>query len=340
MHFFAEKITNANIFKLFNRGTKGVIYMNSIDKSQEGNESNYWNWNGFKIFWSVKGEDNTNPIILLHGFGASSKHWRNNSYYFAQKGYSVYLIDLIGFGNSAQPGIKDIEKLDNGVWCNQVSDFIKQVIRPKTSKKIILIGNSLGSLVALTCAVYLKNEILSVIASPLPDPLVIKKKESELNSIFEKFRIKLIKIFFRIFPLEIVLFLISKLGIIKLGLNAAYFKKDKVDKELINIVSKPVLRKTSARALRAMCIGMATRGDKLKASYLLEQLSLSKKIPFLLLWGEKDNFIPLFLGKKIAKFHRWVELKIISNSGHCVHDEDPSLFNKISYEWIRDLKTY
>ncbi|MDC3183045.1 alpha/beta fold hydrolase [Prochlorococcus sp. AH-716-B23] len=313
--------------------------MNSIDKSVVGDESYYWNWNGFKIFWSVKGKENIHPIILLHGFGASSKHWRNNSYYFAQKGYSVYSIDLIGFGNSAQPGIRDIGKLDNGVWCNQVSDFIKQIIRPKTSKKIILIGNSLGSLVALTCAVYLKNEILSVIASPLPDPLVIIERSSKINSIFEKFRSKIIKIFFILFPLEIVLFLINKLGIIKLGLNSAYFKKDHVDKELIDIVKKPVLRKTAARSLRAMCIGMSTRGNKLKASYLLEQLSLSKKIPFLLLWGEKDNFIPLFLGKKIAKFHRWVELKIISNSGHCVHDEDPSLFNKISYEWIRDLKT-
>lgn len=314
--------------------------MNSIYKSGEADESNYWNWNGFKIFWSVKGKDNTYPMILLHGFGASSKHWRNNSDYFAKKGYSVYSIDLIGFGNSAQPGIREIKKLDNGVWCNQVSDFIKQVIRPKTSKKIILIGNSLGSLVALTCAVYLKNEISSVIASPLPDPIVIKKKESKLNTIFEKFKTKLIKVFFKVFPLEIVLFLINKLGIIKLGLDSAYFKKDHVDKELIDIVRKPVLRKTAARSLRAMCIGMSTRGNKLKASYLLEQLSHSKKVPFLLLWGEKDNFIPLFLGKKIANFHRWVELKIISNSGHCVHDEDPSLFNKISHEWIRDLKTY
>ncbi len=314
--------------------------MKSNYKSDGGEESSYWDWNGFKIFWSVKGKENTHPMILLHGFGASSKHWRKNSYYFANKGYSVYSIDLIGFGNSAQPGLKEIEKLDNGVWCNQVSDFIKQVIRPKTSEKIILIGNSLGSLVALTCAVYLENEILSVIASPLPDPLVIRKKDSKLNSIFEKVKTKLIKIFFRIFPLEIVLFLINKLGIIKVGLNSAYFKKDRVDKELINIVRKPVLRKTAARSLRAMCIGMSTRGDKLKASYLLEKLSHSKKVPFLLLWGEKDNFIPLFLGKKIAIFHRWVELKIISNSGHCIHDEDPSLFNKISYEWIRDLKTY
>ena len=63
-------------------------------------------------------------------------------------------------------------------------------------------------MVALTCAVYLENEILSVVASPLPDPLVIRKKESKLSSIFEKVKTKLIKIFFRIFPLEIVLFLI------------------------------------------------------------------------------------------------------------------------------------
>ncbi len=314
--------------------------MNPIYKSEEEDESYYWNWNGFKIFWTLKGKENANPIILLHGFGASSKHWRNNSDYFAKKGYSVYSIDLIGFGNSAQPGIREIKKLDNGVWCNQVSDFIKQIIRPKTSKKIILIGNSLGSLVALTCAVYLKNEISSIIASPLPDPIVIKKKESKLNSIFNKFKTKLIKIIFRIFPLEIVLFLINKLGIIKVGLNSAYFKKNHLDKELIDMVRKPVLRKTAARSLRAMCIGMSTRGEKLKASYLLEQLSHSKKVPFLLLWGEKDNFIPLFLGKKIANYHPWVELKIISNSGHCIHDEDPSLFNKISFEWIRDLKTY
>ncbi len=313
--------------------------MGSNNKSED-DESNYWYWNGFKIYWSVKGKENLYPIILLHGFGANSKHWRKNSNYFAKKGYSVYSIDLIGFGNSAQPGIKEIDKLDNGVWCNQVKDFIQQVIRPKTSNKIILIGNSLGALVALTCSVYLKNEISSVIASPLPDPFLCNKKESKINSIFEKFKIIFIKIFFKLFPLEIVLFLINKFGIIKLGLYSAYHKKDNIDKELVDIIRRPVLRKTAARSLRAMCIGMSTRGSKLKASYLLGQLSHEKKVPFLLIWGEKDNFIPLFLGKKIANFHRWVELKIISNSGHCVHDEDPSIFNKTSHEWIRNLKPF
>ena len=314
--------------------------MYPVLKSEEANESNYWNWNGFKIFWSVKGQENTQPMIMLHGFGASSKHWRKNSKYFAKKGYSVYSIDLIGFGNSDQPGINEIGKLDNGIWCNQVNDFIQQIIRPKTSNKVVLVGNSLGSLVALTCAVYLRNEILSVIAASLPDPLITNQKVTKLNPNFEKFKIKFIKIFFKLCPLEFILYLINKLGIIKLGLYSAYFKKDNIDQELINIVRKPVLRKTAARSLRAMCIGMLTRANKLKSTYLLEKLSHSKKVPFLLLWGEKDNFIPLFIGKKITNFHRWVELKIIPNSGHCVHDEDPALFNKISHQWIRDLKTY
>ena len=304
------------------------------------NFPNYWNWNGFKICWSVTGEDNKIPIIFLHGFGASRKHWRNNLGYFAKRNCASYSMDLLGFGDSDQPGIRQIGRLNNEIWCNQVRDFIKQVIRPKNSEKVILIGNSLGSLVALTCAVSLEEEIATVIASPLPDQIQKGKKKATNKSLFVKFKERLITLFFIFFPLEIFLFLINKLRIIRLGLNSAYFKKDNIDQELINLVTKPVLRRTSAKSLRAMCIGMSTRDEKFQASYLLRKLSTSKKVPFLLIWGEKDNFIPLFVGKKIANFHRWVKLKIVPNSGHCIHDEDPSVFNKISYEWIRDLKIF
>ncbi len=314
--------------------------MNTYSKKENINFPNYWNWNGFKICWSVTGEDNEIPIIFLHGFGANRKHWRNNLEYFANRNYASYSLDLIGFGDSDQPGIKQIGRLNNEIWCNQVKDFITQVIRPKNSGKVILIGNSLGSLIALTCAVLLEQEIEAVIASSLPDQIQVSKKKSTIRPLFKKFKDRFIKIFFIFFPLEIILFLITKLGVIKLGLNSAYFKKDNIDRELIDLVTKPVLRRTSARSLRAMCIGMSTRDEIFKSSYLLRKLCTSKKVPFLLIWGDKDNFIPLFLGKKIANFHRWVKLKIVSNTGHCIHDEHPSVFNRISYEWIRDLKTF
>ncbi len=314
--------------------------MNNNFKEEIINLPNFWNWNGFKVCWSVSGEDNEIPIIFLHGFGASRKHWRNNIEYFSKRNCASYSLDLIGFGDSDQPGIRQIGKLDNKIWCNQVKDFISQVIRPKNPGKVVLIGNSLGSLVALTCAVSFNDQIATVIASPLPDQIQENNKSLTKKSLFKKFQERFITIFFIFFPLEIILFLITKLGVIKLGLNSAYFKKDKIDSELIDLVTKPVLRRTSSRSLRAMCIGMFLRDEKFQASYLLRKLSDSKKVPFLLIWGDKDNFIPLFLGKKIAKLHRWVKLKIVSNSGHCIHDEDPSIFNRISYEWIRDLKTF
>jgi len=314
--------------------------MNISFKEGNVNFTNYWIWNGFKVCWDVAGEENEIPIIFLHGFGASRKHWRNNLEYFAKRNFASYSLDLIGFGDSDQPGIRQIGRLDNEIWSKQVRDFITQVIRPKNSEKVILIGNSLGSLVALTCAVSLEDQIATVIASPLPDQIQNNQKEIKRNNLFKKFRARFIKIFFIFFPLEIILFLITKLGLIRLGLNSAYFKKDHIDRELIDLVTKPVLRKTSARSLRAMCIGMSSRDQKFQSSYLLRELSVSKKVPFLLIWGDKDNFIPLFVGKKIANFHRWVKLKIVSNSGHCIHDEDPSVFNRISYEWIKDLKTF
>ena len=119
--------------------------MNNKFKEENINIPNYWNWNGFKICWSVAGEENEIPIIFLHGFGASRKHWRNNLEYFSKRNFAAYSLDLIGFGDSDQPGIRQIGRLNNEIWSNQVKDFIAQVIRPKNSGKVILIGNSLGS---------------------------------------------------------------------------------------------------------------------------------------------------------------------------------------------------
>ena len=168
------------------------------------NYPNYWSWNGFKICWSVSGEDNKIPIIFLHGFGASRKHWRKNLGYFAKRNCASYSIDLIGFGDSEQPGIRQIGKLDNEIWSNQVKDFIAQIIRPKNTQKVVLIGNSLGSLVALTCAASFEDQIATVIASPLPDQIRENKRKKTNNPLLKKFKDGIITIFFLFLPLEII----------------------------------------------------------------------------------------------------------------------------------------
>ena len=55
-------------------------------------------------------------MVLLHGFGASSSHWRHNAAPLTEAGYRVYGLDLIGFGRSEQPGLDSHIRLDNRLW--------------------------------------------------------------------------------------------------------------------------------------------------------------------------------------------------------------------------------
>ena len=93
--------------------------------------------------------DATKPTLLLvHGFGASSYHFRYNIPELA-KDYHVYAIDMLGFGWSDKP----IMDYDTSVWRDQVIEFIDQIIfKEKGDKSIAIAGNSLGGYTAMYAA--------------------------------------------------------------------------------------------------------------------------------------------------------------------------------------------
>ena len=64
-----------------------------------------WKWKHWEISWSLSKKsnfENNTSILLVHGFGASKKHWRHNQD-FLGKFFKCYAIDLLGFGESSQP---------------------------------------------------------------------------------------------------------------------------------------------------------------------------------------------------------------------------------------------
>ncbi|MFN4195824.1 MAG: alpha/beta fold hydrolase, partial [Thermosynechococcus sp.] len=63
--------------------------------------SQTWHWQGYPILYRHQGMQGM-PLLLIHGFGASSLHWRKNIPVLAAH-HSVYAIDLLGFGGSAKP---------------------------------------------------------------------------------------------------------------------------------------------------------------------------------------------------------------------------------------------
>ena len=98
---------------------------------------------------------------MIHGFGANTNHWRFNQPVLAEK-VPTYAIDLLGFGSSDQPQaqLKDEPSTNKSVhycfdlWAQQVVDFCINVI----DRPVVLVGNSIGGVVALRAAQLLKEQ--------------------------------------------------------------------------------------------------------------------------------------------------------------------------------------
>ncbi|MFZ9945839.1 MAG: alpha/beta fold hydrolase [Vulcanococcus sp.] len=91
-------------------------------------EHGSWQWQEHTCHWRVLGNKRHPALVLIHGFGAASGHWRHNAAELAAAGWCVYAIDLVGFGASSQPGHRRHRPLDNRLWARQLQGFLEQVV--------------------------------------------------------------------------------------------------------------------------------------------------------------------------------------------------------------------
>jgi pimeloyl-ACP methyl ester carboxylesterase len=154
----------------------------------------------------VLGRRDQPALVLLHGFGAASGHWRHNAADLAAAGWCVYAIDLVGFGASSQPAHRRHRPLDNRLWARQVQDFLQQVVQGPA----VLVGNSLGSLVAVTCAVFFPRWVLAVVAAPLPDPTLLMPMGRRRRPWRRRLQRQTVLVLCRLLPLELLVPFIAR----------------------------------------------------------------------------------------------------------------------------------
>ena len=307
--------------------------------SPDWGESKYWSYKDLRVHFRVTGEESNPPIVLIHGFGASSDHWRNNADFFASEGFRVFGIDLIGFGKSEQHLQSKIKHLENQFWANQLASFLDEIVDIQKNGKVILIGNSLGALTAITTLSNRPELIKTIIAAPLPEPVFVNPIKLSFPNWLLKVKSFLIKIVFHLFPLKTLVNLISRTKLITFALQSAYFRSISNDTPLKRIVTVPAKRVNASKALRAMCIGMSSRPNSAKGPSIIEKIqNLPDRPPILLIWGKQDKLIPIFLAKKLIKLHPWLKLTVVNEAGHCLHDELPKHFNQIVMKWLKSSK--
>ncbi len=287
-----------------------------------------WHWQGQSCHWRRLGNPDHPALVLLHGFGAGSGHWRHNASELAAGGWCIYGLDLVGFGASSQPALW----LDNRLWARQVQGFLEQVVQ----QQAVVVGHSLGGLVALSAAVFFPQWVRAVVAAPLPDPtLVMAKHARSPRRRPWRRRLKrwIVILLCRLLPLELVVPLLAHSPLLDLGIQSAYATPVVGDQELHRLIAKPARRPGAVRALRAMSVAMALRPHGATAPALLQRLGR----PLLLIWGRSDQLVPLQVADQARRVRPELPLVVLDHSGHCPHDEVPGAFNAALLEWLKPL---
>jgi cis-3-alkyl-4-acyloxetan-2-one decarboxylase len=123
------------------------------------------------------------PVVLLHGIGRSATVWRPLTQALKHDSFNVVALDLLGSGDSPKPLWPDYD-IDT-----HARSVIATVRRHRFKEPIILVGHSLGALVALRVARLQPQLVKHVVLyeMPLYDGLPEKRRYSARLAVYYAF---------------------------------------------------------------------------------------------------------------------------------------------------------
>jgi pimeloyl-ACP methyl ester carboxylesterase len=293
----------------------------TITTSTQPIPGQYWTWRGEQIYYVRAGETNLNypPLLLIHGFGASTDHWRKNIAELSQD-FQVWAIDLLGFGRAAKPAWNYTAEL----WRNQLHDFITEVIGRPT----ILAGNSLGGYTALCVAATHPESAAGLILLNSAGPFT-NSTHPKQPTLVQKALNQGITGFLR-HPLGNLLLykFVQRKAFIRNTLKKVYLDESAVTEQLIEEIYRPSCDAGATQVFASVFSNQ--QGEKV--DILLGQM----KCPLLMLWGEGDPWIDARQrGAKFREYYPQLEEHYL-NAGHCPHDEIPDQVNQTIDRWVRN----
>lgn len=285
-----------------------------------------WVWRGWQTryaFWPGPPESQDSPLLLLHGFGASIGHWRRNMPVWARD-RPVYALDLLGFGASRKVEVA----YDAFLWAQQVYDFWQALI----GEPVVLVGNSVGSLVALTVADRFPAAVQAVVAMSLPDPSM---RDDLIPAPLRRPIAMVERLVAAPWVLKVLFYGVRRPGFVQRWAGFAYGSAAAVDAELVEILCEPSRDRGAAETFARLIPAMTRSHFGPPVRQVLARLS----VPFLLLWGTADGAIPFALAERLLEYCPSATFVALEGAGHCPHDQVPEQVNSIISEWLDQLAT-
>ena len=252
------------------------------------------------------------PVLCLHGLGASTHSWREFRQPVSQN-HKLILLDFKGFGASPKPKDKHYAITEHA---EMAYEFIKEL----DLWNLTLVGNSFGGAVSLLVSIKLCAE------NPRRLRKLILIDSGGYNQKLP-LHLKLLRtpglgwLILHLLPAKISALLVLK---------NSYYDDKKITQEQIDVYARPIAAPGGRHALLETAKQVIPADpDKLIAKYP------TINVPTLIIWGKQDEIIPLEIGEKLDRDLPNSRLVTIDKSGHVPQEETPKAVLPLVLEFLR-----
>lgn len=254
------------------------------------------------------------PVVILHGLYGASDNWHSIGRELSRD-HSVYLIDQRNHGNSPHDPVHNYNVLSNDLY-----EFLD---KHKIDKPVI-IGHSMGGKTALAFGLKYPERVRKMIVVDISPLGYENRADSSETTNHEK---------------------------IILALQAMdpdhIANRGDADKQLEQSIPSSVVRQFLLKNLKrtpdgkfrwAMNIqALAENMPSIFAGVLpgcAANQDIIPRFPLLFLKGERSGYIGITDEEAIRHYFPWAEVKIIQDTGHWIHAEQPDEFLKAVRSFI------
>ena len=215
-------------------------------------------------------------ILLMHGSGLSHIVWSLHEQFYVSQGFNVLSVDIPGHGNSEGPSLKSIE---------EISDWIRSLMRTLDILKITIIGHSQGSLVGIDFASRYPDLISKLVLVAGSYKMPVNQDLIDLAEAGD----------------EKAILLMMKWGYEG---SKAFIGGNPVKKII----------KSSRDIIEVLAVDLNACNNYKNGEQSLEKINCST----LCIFGDLDKMVPVKAGTKMSERIKNSEAKIISNCGHMI----------------------